>query len=95
MVPILGTFFLIQLPLNENENNVDGKWNDINYNRTVMKLHDAGWENSFSNSADFSMISYGYGVSQYPQFYYQYLDKYQVLPRPYWGCFEGYPGEKS
>ena len=37
-----------QLPLNENDNNFDEKLNDINYKITVMKLHDAGWKNSFS-----------------------------------------------
>ena len=59
-----------------------------------MKLHDAGWENIFFTSADVSMLGYGCGVSRNPQFYYRYLDKYQVLPRPYLEYFEGYPGEK-
>ena len=40
------------------------------------------------------MRSYGCGVSQYLQFYDQDLEKYQVLPRPYWGYLEVYPGEK-
>ena len=40
------------------------------------------------------MISYGCGVSCYPQFYVQHLEKYQVLPRLYLRTFEGYPGEK-
>ena len=39
------------------------------------------------------MLSYGCGVSQYPQVYGQDLDRYQVLPRPYRGCFEGFPGD--
>ena len=34
------------------------------------------------------MIGYGCGVSQYPQFYDQYLEKYQVLPRLYFGTSE-------
>ena len=38
----------LKLPLNENDNNFDGKWNDINYKRTFIKLHDAGQKNSFS-----------------------------------------------
>ena len=46
-------------------------------------------------SANVYMLGYGCGVYQYPQFYDQDEDKYQVLPRPYWGSFEGYPGEKS
>ena len=35
---ILDVFYK-QLPLNENENNSDGKLNDIHYKRTVKKLH--------------------------------------------------------
>ena len=46
-------------------------------------------------SADVYMLGYGCGVYQYPQFYDQYLDKYQVLPRPYLGSFEGDNGETS
>ena len=37
------------------------------------------------------MLGYGFGVSQYPQFYDKELDMYQVLPRPYRGSFEGLP----
>ena len=37
--------FNTQLPLNVNDNNFDAKLNDINYKRTVMKLHDADWKN--------------------------------------------------
>ena len=33
-----------------------------------MKLHDYSWENSFLNSAYVSMLGYGHGGSQYPQF---------------------------
>ena len=56
-----------KLPLNEDENNFDEQLNDINYKRTVRKLHDAGSENSYLTSADFSIIGHGCGVSQYPQ----------------------------
>ena len=38
----------IQLPLNENKNNLDEKLNDSNYNRAVMKLHDDDWKTIFS-----------------------------------------------
>ena len=51
-------------------------------------------EKKFFTSDDVSMLSYGCGVSQYPQLYYRDLDKYQVLPRTYWGSFEGFPVEK-
>ena len=40
------------------------------------------------------MVGYGCGVPRYSQFYYQYLEKYQVSPRLYLGTFDGYPGEK-
>ena len=87
-------FLYKQLPLNENDNNFEGEPNDINYKKTVIKLHEDNW-NFFFTSDDVSMLSYGCGVSQYPQLYYRYLDKYQVLPRTYWGSFEGFPVEKS
>ena len=47
----------------------DKQVNGINYKRTVRKLHDSVWKNSYFTSADVSMLGYGFGVSQYPQFY--------------------------
>ena len=61
----------------------------------VKKLHDAGWKNCYFTYAGVSMVGCGCGVSNHPRFYYQDLDKYQVLPRPYLGCFGGFPGEKK
>ena len=63
----------------------------MNYKKMVRKFHDTGWKTSYHNSADVSMLGYGFGVSQYPQFYDKELDMYQVLPRPYRGSFEGLP----
>ena len=40
----------------------------MNYKKTVRNVHDTGWKISYHNSADVSMIGYGCGVSQYPQF---------------------------
>ena len=60
----------------------------------VNKLHDAVWENSDFTSADISMLGYGCGVSQYHQFYDKELFIYQLLPRPYKGYFEVFPGYK-
>ena len=57
-------------------------------------LYDAGWGNNYFASADFSMLGYGCSVYQYPQFYAKYLDMYQVLPHPYIGSFDGFPGDK-
>ena len=79
--------FNTQLPLNEDDNYFDEKLNDINYNRTIRKLHDASWKNSYLPSSDVSMLGYGCGVPQYHQSYDKKLDKYQVLPLPYRGYF--------
>ena len=43
--------------------------------------------------AGVSLLVYGCGVYQHPQFYDKDLDKYQVLPRPYLGSFDGDNGE--
>ena len=51
-------------------------------------------ENSSFSYTGVSMLGYGCGVFQYPHFYYQELDRYKVLPRPYRGSSEGFPGEK-
>ena len=67
--------------------------NDINYKITVIKLHYTGLEKQIFASTDVSVLIYGCGVSQYPQFYDQDLYNYQVLPRPYLGYFDSYPGE--
>ena len=66
----------------------------MNYKRTVRKLHDTGWENSYLTSAGVSMFGYGCGVSMYPQFFVEDLDIYQMLPRPYLRSFYGDPGDK-
>ena len=66
----------------------------MNHKKTVKQLDDTGWENSYFTSADVSLLGYGCGVSQYPQFSVKYLDMYQVLPRPYLRSFDGFPGDK-
>ena len=72
-------------------------WWKIEWYQLEDNIHEVTWcflEKQFFTSTDVSMIGYGCGVSQYPQFYNQYLDKYQVLPCPHLGSFEGYPGKK-
>ena len=86
-------FLNTQSPLNEDDNSFDGKLKDINYKRTVRKLHYAGLEKQFFTFADVSMLGYGCGVSQYPQFYDKGLDRYQMLPHTYRVYFEGFPGD--
>ena len=61
---------------------------------TVRKLNDCGWKNSSYKSSDVSMLSYGCGVSMYPQLFVENLDIYQMLPRPYLRSFDGGPGDK-
>ena len=68
--------------------------NDINYKRTIRKLHDVGFKNICFAYADVSMLGYGCGVSHYPQFYYKDLDMYQLLPRLYIGSSEDFPVDK-
>ena len=45
-----------QLPLNDNENNFDEIFYNKNYKKTVRKLHDAGWKNSYFIYADVDML---------------------------------------
>ena len=57
-------------------------------------LYDNGWKNRYFTYADVSMLGYGCGMSQCPQFYVKDLDMYQVLPCPYIGSFDGFPENK-
>ena len=66
----------------------------MNYKKKVRKYHDIGWKNSYHTSAYVSMLGYGCGVSQYPQFFVEDLYIYQMVPRPYLRSFDGGPGEK-
>ena len=87
-------FFVTQLPLNEDDKCFEEQFNDIDYKKTVKHyIILVGGEISLT-STDVSMLGYGFGVSQYPQFYVKALDMYQVLPRPYLGSFDGFPGNK-
>ena len=69
MLITLIAIFYTQLPLNEDDKNPEEQLSYINYKKTVKKLHDTGWENSYFTSADVSMLGYGCGVSQYLQFF--------------------------
>ena len=40
------------------------------------------------------MLVHGCGVSQYPQFYDQIKNIYQLLPRPYAGSYKGEKGHQ-
>ena len=51
----------------------------MNYKKIVRKLHDTGWKKSYHTSDDASMIGYGCGVSQYPQFFVEDLDIFKIF----------------
>ena len=64
------SFFLnTQLPLNEDDKNPEEQLSYISYKKTVIKLNDTGWKNSYHTSASVSMLGYGCGLSQYHQSY--------------------------
>ena len=73
---------------------IDEKFNDKNYRRTVKNLHDAGWKHIHFTYADVDMLGHVCGVSVYTQLYNQHSEKFQVLPCPYLGSFQGGNGEK-
>ena len=50
--------------------------------------------NIYFTSGYVDMLVHGCGVSRYPWFYDQYLEKCQLLPRTYLGIFEDDNGEK-
>ena len=86
--------FYIQLPLNEYDKSFEEQLSYMSYQKIVRTLHDTGWKNSYLTSDDVSMLGYGCGVSQYPQFFFEDLFMYQMLPRPYLRYFDGGLGEK-
>ena len=73
---MLRNTFYTQLPMNEDYTNFEEQYNDIDYRKTVKKIHDAGWKISYFFSADVSVLGFVCGVSQYSQFYVKYLDMY-------------------
>ena len=87
-------FFYTQFPLNEDDKFFEEQLSHIHYKKTVRKLHDTGWKNSYRTSFDVSMIGYGCGVSQYPKLFVEDLNMYQMLPPPYLRYFDGGTGDK-
>ena len=83
-----------QLPLNEDDGNIEEQLSYINFKKTVRKFHDTDWKNSYHTSADVSILGYGCGMSQYTKLFVEDLDMYQMLPRPYLRYFDGDPGDK-
>ena len=66
----------------------------MDYKKTMKESHDTGWKNSYFTSADVSMLVCGCGMSQYPQFFDEDLDIYQMLPRTCLRSFDGVLGDK-
>ena len=82
-------FFNTNLPLNEQDNDLNNQLSFDNFRMTVRKLHDCGWKNSSHISTDVAILGYGCGVSVYPQFYDKELESFHMLPRPYIRSFDG------
>ena len=61
-------FLNTKLPLNKDYIYFEERFIDINYKRNISNIHDVGWKTSPFTFAGVSMISYGCGVSHYPQF---------------------------
>ena len=64
------------------------------YKISILNIHKLDSKANYFNSADVSMLGYGFGVSKYPQFYYRTKNIYQMLPRPYMGSYSGENGHQ-
>ena len=61
------TFFYSNI--SEFAGNLGGTIDEVTYKKTVHNMHRLGWKAQYLNSTDISMLGYGCGASQYPQFY--------------------------
>ena len=57
-------------------------------------MHKIGWKDNYFKSTDISVLGNGCVVSKFPQFYDIIKNKYQILPHPYVGSYEGEKGDK-
>ena len=55
--------------LSEFAGNLEGILDERKYTTTVQNMHKLVWKSQYFKSADVSMLVYGCGVAQYPQFY--------------------------
>ena len=64
---IMYTFFYSNL--SEFAGNLEGIIDEGTYKTSIQNMHKLDLKANFFNSFDVSMLGYGCGVSQYPQFY--------------------------
>ena len=74
--------------------NLEGKLDEVTYKKPKQSVHKLGLKAQFLKSADVLTLGHGYGVSQYPQFYYTIKNIYQISPRPYLGSYSGEKGHQ-
>ena len=55
--------------ISEFAGDLEGMLDEETYRTTVQNIHKLGWKAQYFKSADVSMLVYGCGVAQYPQFY--------------------------
>ena len=60
--------------------------------KSPQKIHQIGLKANYFKYSDVSMLGHGYGVSQFPHLYDRIKNKYQILPCPYVGSYDGKKG---
>ena len=86
------TFFYSNI--SEFDGNLEGMLDEGTYETTIHNMHKIGWKETLLKSADVSMLVYGCGVSQCPQFHDRIKNIYQILPRTYVGSYSGEKGHQ-
>ena len=61
------TFFYSNI--SEFAGNLEGMIDEGTHKTTIHNMYKLGWKAQYFKSDDVSMLGYGCGVSQYPQFY--------------------------
>ena len=87
-------FLNTQLPLNEDDNNNKEQFELYELQENSEKISWYWLKNSYHTSDDVFMLGYECGMSQYPQFFVEDLDMYQMLPRSYLRPFDYFRGDK-
>ena len=59
------------------------------YKITIKNMHKIGWKSNSFKYSDLSTLGHCCWVSKFPQFYDIIKNRYQILPHPYTGSYEG------
>ena len=86
------TFFYSNI--SEFSEHLEGMLDEVTYKKNIQNMHKLVLKAQFFKSADVSMLVYGCGVSQYPQFYDRIKNIYQMLTPPYVGVYSGQKGHQ-